>query len=181
MVNKVAERETVEKVKHKRGVIAKIQDFVTMGYGTKEDLRELDSKLRNLYYEDLRDMRHVWGDVYLAVLDVGHKDLSMDFKKIIQVLDRVMEKVRHADYGYAGLMDRKGHIRENELARVFNFDQAMSSNLENIKETVKQTNNLSVTDDWPKMLAETKRIKGLLLDFENKWHEREREFRPLEI
>ena len=61
------------------------------------------------------------------------------FKKIIQVLDRVMEKVRHADYGYAGLFDRKGHIREDELARVFDYDRDFGKNLEVLKEAVNKT------------------------------------------
>ncbi|MHA2315872.1 MAG: hypothetical protein ACXACF_11460 [Candidatus Hermodarchaeia archaeon] len=75
----------------------------------------------------------------MGALDAGLAALSSDFKKVIQVLDRVMEKVRHADYGYAGLMDRKGHIREEELARVFNYDKALSSDVESLKESVNKT------------------------------------------
>jgi hypothetical protein len=152
----MAERETIEKVKDKQGVLSEIQNFFTLGYGTKEDLRELDKKLRDLYYTDLRDLRHVWEDVYLGALDIGVAASKRDFKKVIQVLDRLMEMVRHADYGYAGLMDRKGHIREEELARVFNNDRT----------------NVS---------ADTSKIKSLLLTFEDKWNEREKLFRPLKI
>ena len=36
------ERETIEKVKGKQGVLSKIQNFFTLGYGTKEDLREFN-------------------------------------------------------------------------------------------------------------------------------------------
>ena len=67
----MSERETIEKVKGKQGILSKIQNFFTLGYGTKEDLRELDRKLRDLYYVDLRDMRHVWEDLYLEALDAG--------------------------------------------------------------------------------------------------------------
>jgi len=144
-------------------------------------LRELDKKLRDLYYEDLRDMRHVWEDVYLAALDAGLTASTRDFKKVIQVLDRVMEKVRHADYGYAGLMDRKGHIREKELARVFNYDSALSSDVESMKEAVNKTYSEAEAENWTSIPAEVKKIKGLLLGFENKWLEREKQFRPLEI
>ncbi len=177
----MAERETIEKVKDKQGAISQIQNFFTLGYGTKEDLRELDRKLRDLYYEDLRDMRHVWEDVYLAALNAGLTAPSSDFKKVIQVLDRVMEKVRHSDYGYAGLMDRKGHIREKELARVFNYDQALSNDVENMKEAVNKTYSEAEAENWTTIPAEVKKIKGLLLAFENKWREREGKFRPLEI
>jgi uncharacterized protein (DUF2384 family) len=177
----MAERETIEKVKNKQGIFSQIQNFFTLGYGTKEDLRELDKKLRDLYYADLRDMRHVWEDIYLAALNAGLTASSSDFKKVIQVLDRVVEKVRHADYGYAGLMDRKGHIREKELARVFNYDQALSKNVESMKEAVNKTYSEAEAENWTNVPAEVKKIKGLLLAFEDKWHEREKQFRPLEI
>jgi len=177
----MAERETIEKVKDRQGVFSQIQNFFTLGYGTKEDLRELDKKLRDLYYTDLRDMRHVWEDVYLAALDAGLTASSRDFKKVIQVLDRVMEKVRHADYGYAGLMDRKGHIREKELARVFNYDRALSNDVESMKEAVNQSYSEAEAENWGNIPAEVKKIKGLLLAFEDKWLEREKQFRPLEI
>ena len=176
----MAERETIEKVKKKQGILSKIQNFFTLGYGTKEDLRELDRKLRDNYYADLRDMRHVWEDLYLAVLDAGYAS-SRDYKKVIQVLDRVTEKVRHADYGYAGLMDRKGHIREEELARVFNYDRALSNDLDGMKEAVNKTPSEGGAENWAVVPDEVKRIKGLLLAFENKWNEREKQFRPLEI
>ncbi len=41
---------TIDQVKDKQGIISKIQNFFTLGYGTKEDLRELDKKLRDNYY-----------------------------------------------------------------------------------------------------------------------------------
>jgi hypothetical protein len=174
------ERETIEKVKGKQGILSKIQNFFTLGYGTKEDLRELDRKLRDLYYVDLRDMRHVWEDLYLEALDAGAAE-SRDYKKVIQVLDRVTEKVRHADYGYAGLYDRKGHIRENELARVFNFDRDLEKELDGLKESVNKAKAEVEAENWTAVSGEVKNVKSLLLAFEDKWSEREKQFRPLEM
>lgn len=176
----MAERETIEKVKEKQGILSQIQNFFTLGYGTKEDLRELDKKLRDNYYADLRDMRHVWEDLYLEVLDAGYAS-SRDYKKVIQVLDRVTEKVRHADYGYAGLMDRKGHIREEELARVFNYDRALSNELDGMKEAMSKIQGEAEGENWSLIPNEVKKVKSLLLAFENKWNDRKNQFRPLEI
>jgi hypothetical protein len=176
----MSEKETIEKVKDKQGILSKIQNFFTLGYGTKEDLRELDRKLRDLYYFDLRDMRHVWEDLYLEALDAGVAQ-SRNYKKVIQVLDRVTEKVRHTDYGYAGLLDRKGHIRENELARVFNFDREFGSTLDNLKEAISKTQSEVEAENWETVPEEVKKVKSLLLAFEDKWDEREKQFRPLEI
>jgi hypothetical protein len=171
---------TVDKVKGKQGIISKIQNFFTMGYGTKEDLRELDRKLRDDYYIDLRDMRHDWEDIYLEALDSGEVK-GRNFKKVIQVLDRVTEKVRHADYGYAGLFDRKGHIREDELARVFDYDRDFGKELEVLKEAVNKTKNEVEEENWEIVSDEVKNVKKILLAFEDKWDGREKQFRPLEI
>ena len=176
----MSERETIDKVKGKQGILSKIQNFFTLGYGTKEDLRELDRKLRDLYYVDLRDMRHVWEDLYLEAMDAGAAQ-SRDYKKVIQVLDRVTEKVRHADYGYAGLYDRKGHIRENELARVFNFDRDIGKELDGLNAAVNKAKAEVEAENWTAVPAEVKSVKGLLLAFEDKWNEREKQFRPLEM
>ena len=176
----MSERDTIEKVKDKQGIFSKIQNFFTLGYGTKEDLRELDQKLRDIYYIDLRDMRHTWEDLYLAAIDAGEAN-SRDYKKVIQVLDRITEKIRHADYGYAGFFDRKGHIREEELARVFNFDRDFVSNLDALKEAVSKAEDETNMENWEAVHAEVKNVKRLLLSFEDKWNEREKQFRPLEI
>ena len=176
----MSERETIEKIKEKQGIFSKIQNFFTLGYGTKEDLRELDRKLRDLYYIDLRDMRHIWEDLYLAAIDAGVAK-SRDFKQVIQVLDRVTEKVRHADYGYAGLWDRKGHVRENELARIFNFDHAFSSDLDSLNEAVIKAMSVAEAENWEAISSEVKNVKSLLLGFEDKWTEREKQFRPLNM
>ena len=177
----MSERETIDKVKNKQGILDRIQNFFTLGYGTKEDLRELDKKLRDLIYEDFRDVRHKWEDIYLEALNQNILDSSPKFKKIIQLLDRVMEKVRHADYGYAGLMDRKGHIREEELARVLNFDQVLSKNVEDIKQIVTQTYNNMEDENWTTISAEIKKVQSLLMDFEDKLQQRKESFRPLDI
>ena len=176
----MSEKETIKKVKDKQGILSKIQNFFTLGYGTKEDLRELDKKLRDNYYTTLRDLRHVWEDLYLEALDAGAGS-SRDYKKVIQVLDRVMEKVHHADYGYAGLMDRKGHIREDELARIFNLDKEVGTDVEALKAAIEKTQSEVEAENWEAVSAEVKNVKRLLLSFEDKWNEREGHFRPLEI
>ena len=176
----MSERETIDKVKGKQGIFDKIQNFFTRGYGTKEDLRELDRKLRDNYYIDLRDMRHVWEDLYLEAIDAGVAK-TRDYKKVIQVLDKITEKIRHADYGYAGLWDRKGHIREEELARIFNYDKEVGANIDSLKAAVEKTQTETEAENWEAVAAEVKNVKKTLLAFEDKWNEREKQFRPLEI
>jgi ribosomal protein L20 len=177
----MSEKDTIERVKERQGVFGKIQNIFTMGYGTKEDLRELDKKLRDYYYADFRDLRHKWEEIYLSALNAGQKSSGGHFKKVIQTLDRIAEKVNRADYGYAGLFDRKGSIRENEIARTFNYDKALEEDVKGIMKLVEELYSLSEADKWSDVEAKVKSIKSLILDFESKWNEREKEFRPLEM
>ena len=177
----MSEHDTIEKVKDKQGILDRIQNFLTLGYGTKEDLREIDKKLRDLMYKDFRRIRHRWEDIYLEALNEAVALSGRKFKKIIQVLDRVMEKVRHADYGYAGLMDRKGHIRENELARVYNYDKDLSVEVDGITRTVDEIYSKMEDEDWTTIAPDVKKVKTLLLAFEDKLEQREEQYRPPKI
>jgi hypothetical protein len=172
--------QTIDKVKQKQGIISKIQDIFTLGYSTKEDLRELDKKLRDFYYADFKSLRHRWEEIYLEALNAKQPN-GDDYKKVIQITDRLTEKINRADYGYAGLMDRKGHIRENELARVFDNDKALGTDIDMIEQTVEELYKDVETEKWATAPAKVKAIKLMLLDLETKWDNREREFRPLEV
>ncbi len=173
--------ETLEKVEGRQGFLAKIENLFGLGYATKEDLRELDKKLRDIYYSDFKSSRHRWEEIYLAALNAGMKATRDDFKKVIQVIDRVAEKVHRADYGYAGLMDRKGHIRENELARVFDYDKALDAAVQGIVTAIDELHGDSEADKWTEASKKVKNIKNLILSFESKWDNRETEFRRLEV
>ncbi len=170
---------TIDKVKQKQGILSKIQDIFTLGYSTKEDLRELDKKLRDLYYADFKELRHRWEEVYLEALNAKQQN-SDDYKKVIQVMDRLAEKINRADYGYAGLLDRKGHIRENELAGTFDYDKSFGDQIQTLELAVEDLYGYVEAENWNETPTKVRTIKRLLLDIETKWNDREKQFRPLE-
>lgn len=170
---------TIQKVKEDEGIFDKIQNFLTRGYGTKEDLRELDKKLRDGYYSDFKAMRHRWEEIYLEALEAKVKNKD-DYKKVIQVMDRVGEKINRADYGYAGLFDRKGSIRETELAKIFNYDKALAEQIEELKKSIEEIYGLVEAENWNEVSPKVRAVKQTLLGIEEKWDNREKEFRPLE-
>ncbi len=173
-------KSTIDQVKDKQGILSKIQNFLTLGYGTKEDLRELDKKLRDNYYADFKAMRHRWEEISLGALKAkaGGRD---DYKKVIQVMDRLAEKINRADYGYAGLMDRKGHIREDELSKIFNYDKNLGEQVTDLQRSVDEVYGLAEAENWKEAQPKVRTVKLMLLDTEEKWDGREKEFRPLEV
>ena len=176
----MAEHDTIEKVKSQQGILDKIQNFFLRGFATKEDLRELDKKMRDSQYETLNELRHTWEDIYLSVLDANVRVSKRDLKSVLLKLDRVMAKIRREDYGYAGLWNRKGQINEIELARVFNFDKTITTDISNIETAIKKTNQVVEDENWTDARKEIKNIKKLIYELEDKWNERENLFRPLE-
>ena len=171
-------QSTIDQVKGKQGIFDKIQNFFTMGYGTKEDLRELDKKLRESYYAEFKGMRHRWEELYLEALNA--KQQGDDYKKVIQVMDRVAEKINRADYGYAGLFDRKGAIKENELAKIFNYDKALGDQIEALSQSIDDVYSTVEMEAWSETPPKIRGVKLRLLEIEKKWDGREQEFRPLE-
>jgi hypothetical protein len=172
--------DTIDKVKSKQGIMDKIQNFFTMGYSTKEDLRELDKKLRDSYNDDFKAMRHRWEEIYLSALKAKQRNTDV-YKKIIQVMDRIAEKINRADYGYAGLMNRQGSIKEDALAKVFDYDKAFGDNIQILQESIQQLYSLVEAENWNETPQKVSAIKLSLLDIESKWDGREKEFRPMEI
>jgi ABC-type enterochelin transport system substrate-binding protein len=77
-------------------------------------------------------------------------------------------------------MDRKGHIRENELARIFNYDKQVGTEIDNLEAAVEKASKETDAENWEAVATEVNNVKSLLLAFEDKWNEREKQFRPLE-
>ncbi|HPC27311.1 MAG TPA: hypothetical protein P5290_02415 [Candidatus Methanomethylicus sp.] len=161
------------------GLLTKIQNFFGMGYADKENLRELDKKLRDSYYQAFKGLRHRWEEVYLAALEAGKK--GDDFKKVIQVTDRLAEKINRADYGYAGLFDRKGSIREVELTKAFELDKSFSADISFFSTSIDEVYADYEAEAWDAAMPKVKKIRSLVLDLEKKWDSREQQFRPVGV
>jgi len=177
----MSESDTIAKVKDKQGLLSKIQNFFTGGYSLKEDLRELDKQLRDLYFRDFRELRRKWEEAYLEILETNQRSLNRNFKKVIQTLDRVSAQINRSDYGYAGLMDRKGHIREKELAKVYDYDREFGEEIDKLKISVDTVLEGVEEQEWKSIRKEVKTIRDILEDIEIRWARREDQFRTLEV
>jgi len=133
-----------------------------------------------MYYEDFKGMRHRWEEIYLEALNANQRN-GADYKKVIQVMDRVGEKINRADYGYAGLMDRKGDIREKELAKVFDYDKALGGQIQALEDAIEEVYGVVETENWNETPPKIRAIRTMLFEIESRWDEREEQFRPLEV
>ena len=175
------EEEIISKVKEKQGLISKIQNALLAGYAVKEDLRELDKMLRESYYDNFREYRYRWEKAYLEALETGQTGVDSAFKTVLQTMDRIMAKIRRGDYGYAGLLDRKGHIRKSELAHVFSYDKELEGDVGALGEGIEKVSSSVDEEDWDAVPGLINSVRDSLLRLESKWMEREKRFRKVDV
>ena len=118
---------------------------------------------------------------YLEALESGQSALGRHFKRVIQTIDRVSEQIHRGDYGYAGVFDRKGHIREDELARVFEFDRGFSEELKSLRDAVDAVHSSVLDGSWGEVRSNIDSTGDALLKIEKRWKGRESYFRSSEI
>jgi hypothetical protein len=78
-------------------------------------------------------------------------------------------------------MDRKGHIREIELARVFDYDRSVGDDIEKLAKLSKMAYDRAEANNWTETKTSIKSAKEQLLAIDELWHKRERQFRPLDM
>jgi hypothetical protein len=93
----------------------------------------------------------------------------------------VIAQIQRADYGYAGLMDRKGHIREQELAGAFDFDREFEGELERLRQSADKVFADVKSKLWVVVRDDVDAVNGSLQGVEGRWREREKRFRSVEV
>jgi hypothetical protein len=161
-----------ENKSNRDGILDRIQNFVTMGYGKKEDLRELDKALREQYYSDLMALRHRWEKIYLDVLEAGQSSIGRECKKVIQTMDRLSAVVNRADYGYAPLFDRVDKIQEQTLNSVLEYDKSLAGNLTQLIKDVDAAEASLGDTNWIILKSNVEAIKKTLTAFDEGWRNR---------
>jgi hypothetical protein len=137
-----------------------------MGYGKKEDLRELDKALREEYYSKLMALRHRWEKVYLEVLEGGQSSIGRECKKVIQTIDRLSATVNRADYGYAPLFDRVDKIQEQSLNKVLEYDRTLASNIIQLEKDVEAAEASASQMTWLDLRSNIVTLKNDLAAFD---------------
>jgi hypothetical protein len=154
------------------GILENIENILTSGYGKKEDLRALDKTLRDQYYTELMDLRHLWEKAYLEVLEAGQTVIGQEFKEAIQTIDRLASTVNRADYGYAPLFDRVKKIQGESLKNILECDRGLAENLIHLGEEVGKIEATIKTSTWPMVSSLVDDLNHDLRMFEESWSKR---------
>ncbi|MCW4006730.1 MAG: hypothetical protein NWF04_09105 [Candidatus Bathyarchaeota archaeon] len=153
-------------------VVAAIPGF--RGYKEKELRRESDKLIRNHLSAQLSAAKTELKMVFQKLSDRRYFDVLTDMDRLVAKMDRVVEKVGHASYGYTGFFDAI-KVNEENLDRMIAFDnklvdaiEALAAEVSSLKDELVggETKNLK-----PKIQSITDKVEGFEADFDKREEE----------
>jgi hypothetical protein len=106
------------------------------GYKEKELRRESDRLIRNHLYLKLSKAKNDLREIFQTIASHRMFDAMTTTDKVVAKMDRVVEKVNHASYGYSGFFDIV-KIKEENLDRMIDFDNKLLGDVEKIAEEIR--------------------------------------------
>jgi hypothetical protein len=125
--------DLTEKIQSSQSKLESLARFIPgyKGYKQKEQRREADKLLRTLVAERYAEQARRLGDMQLALTTSGKLTAIVPLERAATKLQRLIDRIKTASYGYAGLMDA---IKVDEVAldKLYDFDQAMLGGVERL-------------------------------------------------
>jgi len=149
-----------DKIKDSQGLLGKIAGMIPgfSGYMARETRREADKMLRetvaNRYSEQLNRI----SDLQVQLITSGGIDWVDDLQDAATRLQRFIDMVRTAAYGYSGLFDAV-KVNEPELAKLYQFDLAL---LENAAKVAAAIDNVEASVGGEGMPAAVRHLSSVM-------------------
>jgi hypothetical protein len=105
------------------------------GYLQKEMRRDADKLLRNYLARQLREQRKRLGNVSAQLAGAGNLKAVGDLEQATMKLQTIIDKIKTASYGYAGLFDAVT-VQEKALDALYNFDNNLLASVETIGQAI---------------------------------------------
>jgi hypothetical protein len=156
----------------RKGIFDELENWLTSGYGKKEDLRALDKAIRDQYYGSLVTLRHKWEKIYLQVIEAGQTTIARGCKTTIQTMDHLAESVNRADYGYAPIFDRVEKIQGETLQKMLDYDRGLDNGLLRLSQDVANAESALKASTWPVLNGFVDTINEDLRSIEDDWSKR---------
>lgn len=119
-------KDTYSDVKGQMRLSERIAAFIPgfRGYKEKEIRRESDRLIRNHLYLKLSIEKTDIRQISQQLADRRYLDVLTDMDRLVAKMDRVVEKVNHASYGYSGFFDAV-KVKEENLDNMIAFDNQL--------------------------------------------------------
>jgi len=102
------------------------------GYKAKEVRREADKLLRVKVARAWEEQRLHLNSIQVKLTNAGRLDVLVPLDRALMRLQLLIDRVKTASYGYAGLFDAV-KVREAELESLYNFDATLLESVDKVK------------------------------------------------
>lgn len=159
-----------DRSKAQTGLLEKIELIIPgfRGYKEKELRRESDKLVRNLIYLKLYEAGAQVKDAYRAIVNNGVSEAWDDTDHLIARLDRITQRINHAEYGYAGFFDAM-KVREPDLDRMMAYDDQLLQQADSVTQAIQALKDSVDNEKWQearaKVVEATKAVDALELAY----------------
>lgn len=168
--------EFIKEYEEKRGLGEKIASYIPgyRGYKQKEVRREADKLLRGFMVKKLETARSRLKTVLRETAESNAVELFRRLNRVSAILDRVINKVEHADYGYSGFFDLV-KIREDELNKLMDYDYMLLGACEEVSKIAEEADNAASTGSLDVLPGLLKQLETKAKELESAFASREGE------
>ena len=151
-----------DKIKDSRGLLGKIASVIPgfSGYMNRETRRDADKMMRetiaNRYSEQLARI----SQLQVQLVSSGGIDWVDDVQDAYTRLQRFIDMVRTAAYGYSGLFAAV-NVNEDALAKLYQFDLAL---LENVSKVAAAVDNVEASVGGDGMAAAVRHLSSVMVE-----------------
>ena len=164
--------DMIGKITDSRGLLEKIASKIPgfSGYMERQTRREADKMLRDTIANRYGEQMTRISNLQVQLVSSGGIEFVDDLQDSATRLQRFIDTVRTAAYGYAGLFDAV-KVNEAELGKLYQFDLAL---LENVSKVAAAVDNVEASLGGDGMAAAIRHLSGVIGD-SNTTFERRRE------
>ncbi|MEM1508342.1 MAG: hypothetical protein QXY49_04745 [Thermofilaceae archaeon] len=166
--------EIVKRYEEKRSLSEKIASYIPgyRGYKQKEVRREADKLVRDFMVRKLSEARGHLKDATRSVAEAEAAQLYKLLNRVSAVMDRVINKIEHADYGYSGLFDLV-KVREEELDKLLEYDHGLLSRCEEIVNIAAEVSGTAAAGSFDVLPGKLKQLELKLQELQKMFASRE--------
>jgi hypothetical protein len=152
----------------------RVAAFITgfRGYKEKELRRESDKLIRNHLNLKLSAVKGDLKATAQRLSDRRYLDVLTDMDRLIAKMDRVVERVNHASYGYTGFFDVV-KVKEENLDRMIAFDAELLEEVDSLATDVAAFKAELNSGETKNLKAKIQNLTDKLTAFEETFDKRE--------
>jgi hypothetical protein len=147
---------------------AKIPGYT--GYKEAEGRRDADRLHREFLARGVTALKKKVQNLQQDLLDAKDFKNTTKLDDLNNQLDRIAEKLRHANYGYSGFFEQH-QVNADELSRVYEFDLNLANNLSSADEALTGLSATVGAEGFPARFTD---LRNAIQQLSEKLDERER-------